>query len=232
MFQSCIKKMCLGFLNCVPSSYVLLFHHVTETPVVKRSGCLLNTDQFTDLIMVGKNFRSLSEIIAKPSIGGFGITFDDGLLDLYTVAYPFLKRRGIPFAAFVVTDYLGKPGYINENQLIEMSNDPLVTIGSHGITHKNLNALSFDEKKNEILMSKKILETIIHKNISYFAYSHGQYDRDVLSVAKAYDAAFSVASRPLNIFTLGNMYTIPRYNIDSNNVELQTKFFMNISKRY
>src|SRR5687767_14565971 len=32
------------------------------------------------------------------------ITFDDGYLDVYRHAFPLLKRKGIPWAMFVVTD--------------------------------------------------------------------------------------------------------------------------------
>jgi peptidoglycan/xylan/chitin deacetylase (PgdA/CDA1 family) len=35
------------------------------------------------------------------------ITFDDGYVDVYRYAFPVLKRKGIPWAMFVVTDRLG-----------------------------------------------------------------------------------------------------------------------------
>lgn len=35
------------------------------------------------------------------------ITFDDGYVDAYRYAFPLLKRKGIPWAMFVVTDRLG-----------------------------------------------------------------------------------------------------------------------------
>lgn len=35
------------------------------------------------------------------------VTFDDGYRDVYENAYPLLQRKGIPFAAYVVTDLVG-----------------------------------------------------------------------------------------------------------------------------
>jgi peptidoglycan/xylan/chitin deacetylase (PgdA/CDA1 family) len=37
------------------------------------------------------------------------ITFDDGYRDVYELAFPILKRKGIPAAMFVVTDLVDKP---------------------------------------------------------------------------------------------------------------------------
>jgi peptidoglycan/xylan/chitin deacetylase (PgdA/CDA1 family) len=61
---------------------------------------------------LARNYRlvSLAEIgpmFEQRSDGGrpvAAITFDDGYLDFYELAFPLLKRKGIPAALFVVTD--------------------------------------------------------------------------------------------------------------------------------
>ena len=206
-----------------------MFHHVSENPDIKKSECLLETSKFQEIINLRNHYVTLDVVVEKPSYKSTSITFDDGLLDLYTVAYPFLKRKGVPFTAFIVTDYLDKQGYITKEQLKEMSKDPLVTIGSHGVTHKPLPSLSVNEKKNEIVHSKSIIEDIIGKEVCYYAYSHGQYDKDVLKYVRVYKAAFSTIERPLNQFTGKNKYTIPRYNIDSKTYKKQIEFFSRIN---
>lgn len=35
------------------------------------------------------------------------VTFDDGYRDVYEYAFPLLKRKGIPFTVFVITDFVG-----------------------------------------------------------------------------------------------------------------------------
>ena len=46
------------------------------------------------------------------------ITFDDGYQDVYENAVPILKRKGIPAAAFVVTDLVGTAGLADARQAL------------------------------------------------------------------------------------------------------------------
>lgn len=215
----------------LPSSYVLMLHHVTDAPEVVKSSCLLNTEAFQRFIDLNKNYVPVDEIVKKPSCGGVAVTFDDGLEDLYTIAYPFLKSRGIPFTAFIVTGFLDTPGYITTQQLLEMSADALVTIGAHGVNHGTLTGLSSAEKKTELVQSKKNLEELTGKPVRYYAYSHGQYDTEVLKTARIYNAAFSTSERPHNFVSACSRYTIPRFNIDSTTIEAQTQFFKSINRK-
>jgi len=221
--MSIIKKIGKKAVFSLPSSYVLMFHHVTSTPEIKCSGCLLDTDKFYKQIDLYKNYDHLKNVIAKPGMRKTAVTFDDGLEDLYTIAYPYLKAKGFPFTAFIVTDFLDKPGYITTNHLIEMSKDKLVTIGSHGITHRILPQLSAEEQQIEIQESKKILEDIINKEVFCFAYSHGQFNKDSLRYASIYDYCMSVAGYPLNFITKRNRLLIPRYNLENATVDKLTK---------
>jgi peptidoglycan/xylan/chitin deacetylase (PgdA/CDA1 family) len=45
------------------------------------------------------------------------ITFDDGYVDVYRHAFPLLKRKGIPWAMFVVTDRVGTPSLQTYDEL-------------------------------------------------------------------------------------------------------------------
>ena len=45
-----LKKIIRDFLYLVPSSMILMFHHITENPMVKRSGCILSTELFYNQI--------------------------------------------------------------------------------------------------------------------------------------------------------------------------------------
>ena len=107
------------------------------------------------------------------------ITFDDGLEDTFTVAYPILRRRQIPFTVFVLSHMVGQPGYLSAEQLKKMQRDPLVTIGVHGSKHRILTECTPEEQAEEIFASKQVLEKLLGQTCDLFAYSHGQYDDNI-----------------------------------------------------
>lgn len=203
----------------IPSSAILIFHHISDNPPVCKSGCKLSYDKFTGLLEGFDNYATLTEVVEKPSERHIAVTFDDGLKDVYEMAYPFLKERNIPFTVFIVTDFLDTEGYITTENLRELASDGLVTIGSHGVTHKNLNSLSAEEQKAELTESKRIIESIIGKPVNAFAFSHGQYNKDTLRLMNDYDYGFSTRQLPLNFITEINYKTLPRFNVDSNSFD-------------
>jgi peptidoglycan/xylan/chitin deacetylase (PgdA/CDA1 family) len=74
---------------------------------------------------IGKHFHfvSLDEIGERVSSGRpftkpvAAITFDDGYQDVYENAFPYLRRKGIPAAVFVVTDLIGGPLWQTHDKL-------------------------------------------------------------------------------------------------------------------
>src|SRR5918996_3203850 len=74
---------------------------------------------------IGKHFRfvSLDEIGERISNGRpftkpvAAITFDDGYRDVYENAFPYLRRKGIPAAVFVVTDLINQPLWQTHDRL-------------------------------------------------------------------------------------------------------------------
>ncbi len=219
-------KMCKWF----SFSYVLMFHHITEMPKVKKSACLLSFDFFKNFILrYNGNYSSFEDVAAKKVKRKIAVTFDDGLEDVYTMAYPFLKEQGVPFTVFVITDFLDTDGYITTKQLKEMSKDPLVTIGSHGVTHKILPKLSREEKMFELSESKRKLSELIGKDVTVFAYSHGQFDQETLSLMDCYDYAASAADYFSSHFNM-NKHLVPRCNITTKLYKAQLELFDSLFK--
>ena len=229
MLKKEIKRIAKSIVYALPSTAVLMFHHVTDTPKFTKSGCILSSENFYDVINYFNNYTSVKDSLRFSFKKRVALTFDDGLSDVFHIAYPFLKKKQIPFTVFVVTDFLDTDGYITTEELKTLAADPLVTIGSHGMSHKVFPQMTAEEKKKELIISKEKLEIVIGKEVDFFAYSHGQYDEETLSLVRVYKYAFGVTAVPLlHIMKTVKRYTLPRYNISNDSCE----YFKNKLFRY
>ena len=231
MLKKEIKRIAKSIVYALPSTAVLMFHHVTDTPKFTKSGCILSSQNFYDVINYFNNYTSVKDSLRFSFKKRVALTFDDGLSDVFHIAYPFLKKKQIPFTVFVVTDFLDTDGYITTEELKTLAADPLVTIGSHGMSHKVFPQMTAEEKKKELIISKEKLEIVIGKEVDFFAYSHGQYDEETLSLVRVYKYAFGVTAVPLlHIMKTVKRYTLPRYNISNDSCEYFKKKLFRYSK--
>lgn len=74
-----------------------------------------------------------------------------------------------------------------------LSQSPFSHIGSHGISHLNLGAISLKTARHELLSSKLILEECIGKTIDMIAYPDGSYNDEVKHIAEDVGYKFQVA---------------------------------------
>lgn len=201
--------------SLIPGVSILMMHHMCERPD-ELSDCVISRENFLK-VLAGKRFISWDKAVEHPSQnnGAYSLTIDDGLADLYEI-YLICRERGIPITAFISTGFIGQDGYISKDRLLEMANDPLVTIGSHGQTHTRLTDCDGDRAKTEIFFSKKALEDLLEKEIKLYAYPNGAFtDRDLSFVKSAgYRWAFSVVPRKNTFLTKRfSRLAIPRFNL-------------------
>lgn len=86
---------------------------------------------------------------------------------------------------------------LNLTELEEISNSRLIEIGSHGLTHSNLEFLNDLELENELSKSKKVLEKAIGTKISSIAFPDGSYNHNVVAKCKelGYERMYAVNYR-------------------------------------
>lgn len=63
------------------------------------------------------------------------MTFDDGLADLYELAFPLLRKYKLKAIAFIIPARIGLPGTVTWDQVREMHESGLVDIQSHSMHH-------------------------------------------------------------------------------------------------
>lgn len=119
-------------------------------------------------------------------------TFDDGYFDTYTTAYPVLKRLGVPFCVYMTRDFYrgtvrpqwdSEAKMMNVEQMLELSCDPLCTIGVHTCSHPRLSTLTEEGQRREIKECKDDLEQLLGRNVKHLAYPHGDYNATTVQIA-------------------------------------------------
>lgn len=120
--------------------------------------------------------RALAAGLALPK--SVVITFDDGFADLALNALPILQQFGFIATAFLPTTYIGdSPLYFKNKRCLswrevrELSRYG-ICFGSHTVTHPRLELLSSAEVKEEITVSKRVIEDALGLGVSSFAYPY------------------------------------------------------------
>ncbi len=112
------------------------------------------------------------------------ITFDDGYRDVYLYAFPVLKKFKLQATMFLVAGLVGKPGYLTQKDIREMSG--VFSFESHTLTHPELDKKSSEELEEECRKSRDVIEGIIGKTVNTLSFPYGRYSRKVLAVARKY----------------------------------------------
>lgn len=141
------------------------------------------------------------------------LTFDDGYENFYENAYPELLRRGLKAVSYIIVNNIGKKSYLNESQIIEMSNSG-IEIGSHTLSHPDLSKSSESTIKKEILNSKTSLESKIGKKIYSICYPAGKYNEAVLNYVREAGYSFAVTTNT-GISTFKDPFTVNRYRVNN-----------------
>ncbi|MEI7885101.1 MAG: polysaccharide deacetylase family protein [Clostridia bacterium] len=112
------------------------------------------------------------------------ITFDDGYENNYTKAYPILKKYNFKATIFLISGRVGTPNHLNIDQINIMKG--LIDFQAHTVTHPHLAQISAQQVEDELKNAKIQLETLLNTSISAMAYPYGNFDQQVIDVARKY----------------------------------------------
>ena len=166
------------------------------------------------------SFEQLAHPVLPSRLGGrkpVVITFDDGYMDTYELAFPLLCDYNMTATVFLVTDRLGgsnqwdsekaqqvplmKAEHAQEMALTGMS------IGSHSRTHSALPTLNSSEAWDEIRGSKEDLEDRIGIAVRTFCYPYGRSNAQIQEMVRqaGYVAAAGIEQRQNRLFNISRL---------------------------
>lgn len=152
----------------------------------------LNSNGYSTL-----SFHDLKEIIQnqqQPSANPVILTFDDGHESNYSHALPILQSYGLKATFFIITDLVGKQGYLNWKKITEMYESGM-EIQSHTHTHPNVSELDELEVTAELTISKKLIEDHIKTDVFVLALPGGLYNNLLKRVAISSGYSFICTSK-------------------------------------
>ena len=116
-------------------------------------------------------FEDLSHIeqYEKPVL----LTFDDGYDDNAETLLPLLQKYGMKATIFLIAGDVGKPHKLTRAQLAELVQSGLVSIQSHGWSHRNMAALSPLALLWELVRSQSAIFTLTGRFPVALSYPNG-----------------------------------------------------------
>jgi peptidoglycan/xylan/chitin deacetylase (PgdA/CDA1 family) len=138
------------------------------------------------------------------------LTFDDGYMDAYTTALPLLQQRGYVATFYIVSGFVGQPGYMSWNE-VRALRDAGMEIGAHTVSHPDLTTLGLDDIRAQVAQSGAAISAEIGLPVLSFCYPGGRYNETVAAIAR--ESGFTSATTTNPDGPQGDPFTLPRVRI-------------------
>ena len=201
---------------------ILEYHMVTENPHPDAKPYVVPPEDFAEQLdyLAEEGYTTITpqdyararkgkqQLPEKPII----LSFDDGYEDNWRVVLPMLEERGMKAVFYMVTNSIGQPGYLTWDNLFDMERRGM-EIGSHTANHLPLTTLSPEKQREELRLSKLMLEWKGMKTIYSFSYPNGSYNAGVVTML-AEEEYLTAVTGEAGLNTLEtNPYLLRRVNI-------------------
>jgi len=209
---------------------IIMYHNVTNDPeLVKKDDTVHITadtleSHFIALKNAGYNAISMNDYYLYRTQGKtlapnpVLITFDDGYISNYEIAYPMLQEHKLKATIFVIASRMGADNvefhHFTWDQAREMDKSGFVEIESHTFTHPDFSKINYSQSVVEMRLSKFAIETNLGRPCRFFAYPYGKMNQWSTLVANKAGYKMVCVGRDVNASLLDeNPYELPRYTV-------------------
>ena len=196
--------------NKYPSTNIRIKDFRSHLNIIKKSNFeFISYEEFKKFIKLKDNSKKVL------------LTIDDGFSSFYRNAWPILKKEKIPFIIFVNTESIGSSGYMNWDELKEISKYDFVHIGNHSHSHEYLVEESDETIKKDLKISMKLFKEKLNHETLFFAYPFGEYKNSFKKIVKdlGFEYAFGQHSGVIDITK--DRYELPRFPINEKYGEIK-----------
>jgi peptidoglycan/xylan/chitin deacetylase (PgdA/CDA1 family) len=138
------------------------------------------------------------------------LTFDDGYMDAYTAALPVLQQHGFVATFYVVSGFVGQPGYLGWGE-VRALRDAGMEIGAHSITHPDLTSLGLEQLRAEVAQSGAAIAAELGEPVRSFCYPGGRFNDTVAAVAA--ESGYTSSTTTVQDGPQGDPHRLPRLRI-------------------
>jgi peptidoglycan/xylan/chitin deacetylase (PgdA/CDA1 family) len=196
--------------NKYPSTNIKISDFIKQIDLIKKNGF-----NFVD----PSNFEnSLINLKDKKKIM---LTIDDAFSSFYEQAWPILQKNKIPFLLFVNTREVGSRGYMNWNQIKEVSKAKFAHVGNHSYSHDYLVDKTEDEISNDINLAIDDFKKNLGYNSLFFSYPFGEFSNKFKNIVKNFGFKYAFGQHSGVVDETKDFYELPRFPINEKYGELK-----------
>jgi len=145
------------------------------------------------------------------------LTFDDGLEDFYTTAFPILQKYGFTASNTVITNMVGRNGHMTIEQLRACARAGIELI-SHSKSHFSMSSLGKEKLESEVYDAADFLRNNLRIEPFGFVYPSGKYNKLVIKTLResGYKIALTTNEGEADLSD-DDWLILPRIRVDNRN---------------
>lgn len=168
--------------------------------IAKNGYNTISMDQLNNYI------RNKTSLPSKPVL----VTFDDGYVSNYTLAYPILKANKQKATVFMIAAYINTNKRFLTSKQIKVMDANGIRVENHTNKHEKLATLTYANQLATITKTKQVLEKLLGRKVNYIAYPYGSYNSNTIKAAKIAGCTMGLSTEAGLTSREDNVYSINR----------------------